>query len=147
MRILVNRQDAEDVLQDAFITAHASLHKLENDALFGGWLRSIAINKSLDVVRRRNRDAFLAAEEVVAEEEVTEEDPKTDYSVDEIMAAHAQLPDGYRVITGLFLFEQLSHRDISLKLGISEGTSKSQYKRGRERLVQLIQQNKKNHAR
>jgi RNA polymerase sigma factor (sigma-70 family) len=136
MRVLNSREEAEDVLQESFITAFQNIGQLKNDEAFGGWLRSIVMNRAIDRVRARKGWHVELDENMPAEEH--SEDEHADYDPRTVMQALAQLPEGYRVIVTLFLFEDQSHKAIAGQLGISEGTSKSQYARGRKKLAELI---------
>ena len=74
---------------------------------------------------------------MVAETDEISEEPE--YEIPTVMQSIAELPDGYRLVFTLFVFEQYSHNEIAAALNISEGTSKSQYNRARKKLIQIIQ--------
>jgi RNA polymerase sigma-70 factor (ECF subfamily) len=135
MRILNNREEAEDVLQESFIKAFNSIEQYNGEGSFGSWLKKIVVNRSLDAIRKRQLN-FVSIDHVEVEESIGEEHES--YTVEEIRAAIRELPDGYRVILSLFLFEDYSHKMIAEHLKISEGTSKSQYHRARKKLQELI---------
>lgn len=136
LRILNNSDEAEEVLQDSFLKAFDKINTYDKNYAFGAWLKRIVINRSLDVLKKRKL-FFVPLEEgsfVPKEEEEAEEI----YSVEIIKKCVAELPDGYRTILTLFLFEDCSHKEIAEMLNISEGTSKSQYNRARKKLAELI---------
>jgi RNA polymerase sigma factor (sigma-70 family) len=139
MRMLNNREEAEDLLQDCFVKAFGNIAQLKDDAAFGSWLKRMVVNRSIDLLRKRGPLHLPLDENLTAVEEPEEEQGIT-YEPAIITEALATLPDGYRLIVGLFLFENYSHKMIAEKLGISEGTSKSQYARGRAKLAATIRQ-------
>jgi RNA polymerase sigma-70 factor (ECF subfamily) len=140
-RMLGNSEEAKDVLQDSFIAAFRNIGQLTENGAFGGWLRTSVINRCIDLVRKRNYMTLPLELKEMPEEEKFEE-PDGDYTIEDIRNAMLQLPDGYRLILTLFLFEEHSHKMIARSLNISEGTSKSQYARGRKKLALLLHQNK-----
>jgi RNA polymerase sigma factor (sigma-70 family) len=90
VRLLNNIPEAEDVLQESFITAFKNLSQLRESAGFGSWLKRIVINKSLDVLRKRNVRFTNVDEETIIDEEVVEQE--ADYDVQAIRAAVLKLP-------------------------------------------------------
>jgi RNA polymerase sigma-70 factor (ECF subfamily) len=142
MRILNNRDEAEDVLQESFVAAFRHIRSFEEKGSFGGWLKRIVINKSLDALKKQ-KQSFLPIDELnIAEEEEPEEENGFVYDAVSLQKAIDRLPDGYRIILTLFLFEDYSHRMIAEKLGISESTSKSQYLRARKKLGTYLKEQK-----
>lgn len=139
MRMLNNREEAEEILQDAFITAFRNLAQLQDAGSFGSWLKKITINRSLDQLRKRKL-IFETVDDVdVADDD---EGPETEpaYTVENILAALRELDDAYRVVFTLHLFEHYSHRMISEKLGISESNSKAILFRAKKKLIGILQQ-------
>jgi RNA polymerase sigma factor (sigma-70 family) len=150
-RILNNRAEAEEVLQDSFLKVFEKIATYDPAHSFGAWLKRIVINGSLDVLKKR-KQVLLPLDEVPHAQEEEEEEPASDnyregFDVDTIKTCVAELPDGYRSILLLFLFEDYSHKEIAGLLGISEGTSKSQYSRARKKLMELLKQKKTAHER
>ncbi len=145
LRMLNNREDAEDVLQESFISAFKNLHQYSSKASFGSWLKRIVINACIAAIKKRNdRLIPLSAQGTDQPEEPMEEEEEITYDIEAIKLAISQLADGYRLIVSLYLFEDYSHKMIAEKLNISENTSKSQYSRARKRLMELIRlKNKK----
>lgn len=148
LRIINNSEDANDILQEAFIKAFQSIEKFENQAAFGGWLKRVVINQSIDVVRKK-KENFISIDNLgntEEEDEIETSGENIEYDVESIREAMQELPDGYRVVLTLYLFEEYSHKEISTMLNISEGTSKSQYNRAKKKIVQLIHQKNYSHA-
>ncbi len=97
------------------------------------------VNKSIDQLRKKSNATFEIDEttHLVAETDEISEEPE--YDIPTVLQSIAELPDGYRLVFTLFVFEQYSHNEIAAALNISEGTSKSQYNRARKKLIQIIQ--------
>lgn len=146
LRMLNTTQEAEDVLQESFITAFNAIHTYSAKSSFGAWLKRIVINKCIDVIRKR-RINFVSLGEEDYLEEATHPNEETRYDVESIKRAMRLLPDGYRIILSLYVFEDYTHMQIAEKLGIQEGTSKSQYARAKKKLAELMTSNDSQHER
>lgn len=147
LRILNNRAEAEEVLQDSFLKAFDKLAGYDPGYSFGAWLKRIVINGSLDVLKKR-KAVLVPLDEVLHMAEEQEDAGEASYpeiipDAETIKTCVAALPDGYRSILLLFLFEDYSHREIAELMGISEVTSRSQYSRARKKLTELIQQHER----
>ncbi len=138
IRIVVNRSDAEDILQEAFISAFNGLRNFKGDSTFGAWLKRIVINKSLNHLRQK-RLLFTEIENVHLLDEDVELEEMPEVSLQMIHDEIKELPDKARVVLNLFLLEGYQHKEIAGMLGISESTSKSQYQRARKLLQGNIQ--------
>lgn len=138
-RIVNDRMEAEDVLQESFINAFTRIQSYRGESSFGSWLKRIVINKSLNVIRKK-KQFFEDINEDILEDQVEEmEDEKMKYSVNDIYKAMKLLPDGYRVVFSLYMFEDLSHSEIAEQLGISVNTSKSQLSRAKRSMKVQMQ--------
>ncbi len=142
LRILNNTAEAEEVLQDSFLKAFEKIAGYDPKYSFGVWLKRIVINGSLDVLKKRKVVLVPLDEIQYAQEEETASEDEIGYDVESIKKCVAQLPDGYRTILSLYVFEDHSHKEIAELLGISEGTSKSQYNRAKKKLIELLKNNK-----
>lgn len=135
-RMTGNRNDAEDVLQDAFIIAFRNLVQLKDPLQFGGWLKRIVVNECI----RYGKKNFYWNEWEDERNNVADEETEwwKTVSFDIIHTEIKGLPDGCRQVFNLFVVEDYSHKDIADYLGISESTSKSQYHRARQLLKERI---------
>ncbi len=140
LRILNNSDEAEEVLQDAFLKAFEKLNQYDKKYAFGVWLKRIVINRSLDVLKKRKLN-FVSLNEANYMQEEDEEIEESIYDVEIIKKCIQELPDGYRTVLSLYLFEDYSHKEIAEALGINEGTSKSQYNRAKKKLAELVKYN------
>ena len=145
MRIVNNRDEAEDILQESFVKAFKDMTRFVSADAFGSWLKKVVVNHSLNSVQRKKLSFIALNEETEAVDEAGEKD-EMNYDIKIVVQCISELPDGYRVILTLFLFEQYSHKQIGETLNISEGTSKSQYNRARKKLVELVKQKITVHA-
>jgi RNA polymerase sigma-70 factor (ECF subfamily) len=143
-RILKNTSKAEDAMQESFITAFQKLASYKGESSFGAWLKRIAINKSVDELRK-NKIFFELIDESVEALKIEEDKPLGMDAENDLMKqvqyvkqAIQLLPDGYRIVLSLYLFEGFDHEEIAQILCISESTSRSQYTRARQKLVELL---------
>lgn len=138
LRLLNNQQDAEDVLQEAFVAAFRNLRNYRFDSSFGSWLKKIVINKGINLINKRKVE--LGHQDVDELNIELEDDEVSDveYSVETIKKAMQELPDGYRVILSLYLFEGYDHNEIGEILSIATSTSKSQFHRAKKKLKNIL---------
>jgi len=141
-RMLGRREDAEDVVQDAFTEAFTKLKQFRYDSSFGAWLKRIVVNRSLNFLRDRKivfSEWEKSANQVADKNEFfTEPDQDRTFSLSKVKAAITQLPHGYRQIINLYLVEGYDHIEIGEILNISNGTSKSQYHRAKKKLLEIV---------
>lgn len=138
-RIVNNLEEAEDVLQESFISAFKNLGKYRGDSTFGSWLKRIVVNNSINMIRKRKMEFDdLEADDV---KEVFEQDNiDPGIGVDQIKIGIECLPDGFRTVLSLYLIEGYDHREIGEILNISESTSKSQYNRAKKKLRTILKE-------
>ena len=138
MRMLANKMDAEDVIQEAFVSAFRKIGDYRREATFGAWLRRIVINHCINFMQRK-KSFFesLDDENVEAVDDAADRQDLT-FSPEVIHASVKMLPEGSRVILNLYLFEGYKHREIAQMLEISESTSKSQYQRAKKLLKEKL---------
>ncbi|WP_040490173.1 RNA polymerase sigma factor [Indibacter alkaliphilus] len=146
LRYLKHQEDAEDVLSSALIKVFRSLHRFEYkmEGSFEAWARKITVNECLMCLRKQMRSPMMVEPEEHFQKEG--EDILDKLSADELFGLILQLPEGYRTVFNLYEIEGFSHPEISEKLGISEGTSKSQLSKAKNYLKKLIIANGWNHA-
>lgn len=133
-----DRDVAMDILQDGFIKIFKKMDTYQLDGSLEGWMRRVMTNTAIDYYRKHKKsNQFLDVNEVVIEDERAE-DSFSKLRVEEIFTYLKRLPEGARVIFNLYAVEGYSHKEISEKLNISEGTSKSQFSRARMLLQKWI---------
>jgi len=146
LRIVGDSDDAEDVMQEAFLKAFAKLETYRKEVSFGAWLKRIVINKSLDFLRLKREQ--LSLEDATEVGEMVDEPSGTlevEYRVEEIKKAIYLLPEGYRIVLSLILMEGYDHEEVSMILNISNATSRTQYHRAKKRLIELLKKNNEDH--
>ena len=138
LRIVNDTMEAEDIMQESFLSAFEKIDTYSGTVSFGAWLKKIVINRSLDILNRRKAifediDSHTAIRDESSEDLIRKEE--TDVQVEEIKEAIGKLPDGYRIILSLYLLEGYDHDEISEILSISSSTSRSQLSRAKQRLI------------
>lgn len=146
LRMLKHSHDAEDVLQVAFVDIFGKINTFNFEASISAWIKRIVVNRCIDHLKKRK---LLTTDLDPGRHDVAAIDPSTapaaapkKMSVEAIKRATRELSEGYRVVLSLYLFEGYDHEEISQILGISVGTSKSQYSRARKRLAAIINEQK-----
>lgn len=139
-RIVNDKEEAKDVLQEAFLRAFTYLHKYNEQASFGAWLRKIVVNTAINALKKRNR-RFIRLSDTFIPEAPPESEVDLDVQnllLSQVRAAIQQLPDGYRTVLSLYLIEGYDHKEIAQILGIATSTSISQYHRAKKKLIHLL---------
>ena len=144
-RMLGNKQEAEDIAQEAFVRAYINLHSYDQKRKFSTWLYRIGTNLCIDRIRKKKPDYYLDAEVAgtdgldmysqIAADEKLPEDVVTQMELqDRIQYEISRLPDKYRSVIVLKYIEELSLQEISEILDMPLGTVKTRIHRGREAL-------------
>lgn len=137
MRMLGNKEDAEDIVQDSFVDAFKNLSSFKYDSTFGAWLKRIVINKSINYLKKKRVPVVpMEDHEFHLTEEVNEKIEAVE--IKKVKLGIAQLPAGYKQILNLYLIEGYDHIEIGEILDITTSTSKSQYHRAKKKLVEII---------
>ena len=145
-RMLNDQVEAEDVMQESFLAAFLKINTYRGEMSFGSWLKKIVINKSIDILRTR-KVRFEELNEKMAEPDESENtglnyEEENEYQVAKIKEAVRMLPEGFRIVLTLALFEGYDHEEISMILKISESTSRSQLTRAKKKLIEYLKNNK-----
>ncbi len=138
-RIVNNTGEAEDALQEAFISAFRNLHYYRGDAPFGSWLKRIVVNKSINAIKKNRTEQLPDNEDFDVPDPTEDQGREFPFSVENVRKAIALLPDGYRSVLSLYLVEGYDHSEIAEILGISESTSKSQFNRSKKKLREILE--------
>ena len=135
-----NRSDAEDVLQDGFITIFQKIHQYKGKGSFEGWLKRIVINTALQKYREKSPLSLVKEEyNVETKEDVALDMDESKINLSNLLALIQELPDRYRLVFNLYVLDNYSHKEIAEMLKISEGTSKSNLSRARLILKKKIE--------
>lgn len=132
-------KDAEDVLQEGFVKVFHHLGQYRQQGELGAWIRRIMVNTALNFLKRNRKyqDEMFFTDNYL--HPVSEDDPTIRLEAKELAHLIRQLPAGYQVIFNLYAVEGYSHVEIGEMLGISDGTSRSQYSRARNLLITWIE--------
>ncbi len=141
-RLMNSREEAEDMLQEAFTQAFLKLDTFRYESSFGAWLKRIVINTCINEINRRKVELTYCDE--FHQNNFTEETEETEvpFTVANVMNAMKLLPEGGRMVFSLYLLEGYDHVEIAQIMNISESTSKSQFMRAKRRIVQLLEEQK-----
>lgn len=131
IRYIGDRDQAEDVLQDGFITLFAKLETYKGDGSFEGWARRVFVTTALMALRKK--DALKMSEDLETvrgmKSETASQTQQIGYK--ELMKLITSLPPGFRTVFNMYSIEGYSHKEIAEALGISETTSRTQLSRAR----------------
>jgi RNA polymerase sigma-70 factor (ECF subfamily) len=153
LRYTKNHDQAKDILQDGFIKVFRSLEKFNRDGSFEGWIRRIMVNTAIDHFRRTKNSYLLLGEERSIEdfgdqdeEDVMEEEREEDgmdLKPADVINAMQKLTPAYRTVFNLYIFEEMTHKEIADSLGISIGTSKSNLAKAKQNLKKFLKKEHK----
>lgn len=140
MKYCKNRDEAQDNLQDSFVTIFTKINTYKNAGSFEGWMKRIVINKAID---RYKRKPYLESidDHQVQEEDTTIDRDDTAIPLQTLLKLVQELPDRYRLVFNLYQLDNYTHKEIAMALNISQGTSKSNLHRAKlilkERIIAL----------
>ncbi len=139
-RYAISREEAEDFLQETFITVFRKLNQWKGDGELGAWIRKITVNTSLNGIKARHR--FTENMNVIPIDNISYNDASQQPDSDkELMELVHHLPLGYKTVFNLYAIEGYSHEEIGKMLDIKPATSRSQLARARELLMKKINSN------
>jgi RNA polymerase sigma-70 factor (ECF subfamily) len=143
-RMMNNREEAEDMLQEAFTQAFLKLESFRYESAFGVWLKRIVINTCINAKNKRIVELTLMDEMHHLDQPEIQENNEEDVqlTVAGITKAMEKLPEGGRIIFSLYLLEGYDHGEIAQILNITESTSKSQFMRAKRRIVEILNEQK-----
>lgn len=142
LRYCRSREDAQDVLQEAFVSVFRKLEEWRGDGSLEGWIRRVVVGKAIDFYRSQKKIMNLYEDAEIIDADGS---PWLDHGLENqstaeaLAAAIRQLPDRSRLVFNLFAVEGYSHKEIAQELGIEEGTSKSQLAHARKLLQKYLQ--------
>ena len=140
LRYVGDRDTAQDILQDGFITLFAKLDTYGGEGSFEGWARKIFVNTALMYLRKT--DALKLSTDIEEARRLSSDDPSALQKIgyQELLRLIAELPPGFRTVFNMYVVEGYSHKEIGEALGISEVTSRSQLQRARKMLQDKIKE-------
>ena len=129
---------AQDIMQEAFIKAFKKMDSYTGEASFGAWLKRIVINQSLDWIKKQKLETVSLDDQVVAVADDGDWDIESETSLTDIYHCIEQLPQKCKSVVKLYLLEGYDHQEVAQILQITEGSSRSQLSRGKNRLKELL---------
>lgn len=141
-RIVGSSDEAEDVLQEAFLDAFNRIKDFRQETTFGLWLKQIVVHRAINLLRKRKINLVeMDGDEL---ENIPDDEPEdleeTQYKVAQVKEAMKELPEGYRVVISLYLLEGYDHEEIGQILHITENTSRTQFLRAKRKLSEILKQ-------
>lgn len=133
-----NRFDAEDILHEGFIKIFENINKYKNIGSFEGWMRKIIVNTALEKFRKKQHLYSVDMDTIKDNDFFIDEKLAINLSVNDLLKFIQELSPQYKMVFNLFAIEGYSHSEISKKLGISVGTSKSNLSRARGILKEKV---------
>ena len=144
LRYMSDQDSVQDVVQEGFLKVFNNIEGYTFKGSFEGWMRRIMVNTAIDAIRRRNAAGWVLGDEGSFEPvdedggwEMEEEEGAV-YTVHDVLDAMEHLTPMYRTVFNLYVFDNLGHQEISDRLGISVGTSKSNLAKARRNLRELL---------
>jgi len=138
-RLVNHTAEAEDLMQETFVAAFQAINRFENTGGFRAWIKRIAINKSISWLRKKKiRLVELEPGGIRIEEEEPIDEKAFVFKVEEVKRAIDALPDSYRTIVQLHVFENITHVEIGEMLGLANNTVRIQYHRAKQKILQTL---------
>ena len=142
LRYSRSRDEAEDLLQEGFLKIFHNINTFRNNGSLEGWIKRIMINHALNQYKKNRKVPFTEDVEEINEtdilqdnEEIENQDP---VPAEKLLEMVQSLPEGYRMVFNLYIFEEYSHKEIAETLNISENTSKTQLLKARRHLQKRV---------
>jgi len=143
LRYARTEAEAEDIFQDAFIKVFKNIAEIKDVHATDAWVKAIVIRTAINYYQRTTKNESLKISFEDTEQSLESQDYEriiSQMDLDMLLKIIGSLPNGYRTVINLHLIDGYSHGEIAEILSISEGTSKSQYRRGKNLLIKKLQQ-------
>jgi len=147
MRYATDYNEAQDILHEGFIKVFAKLKSFKNKGSFEGWIRRIIVNSAIDYVRAKKKLTFDSEEKSIIDnikdedEVLIEAENLSKIKAELIIELIQELSPAYKTVFNLYVLEDYSHKQVAEVLGISEGTSKSNLAKAKQKLRELFEEN------
>ena len=142
LRYSRSRDEAEDLLQEGFLKIFHNINTFRNNGSLEGWIKRIMINHALNQYKKNRKVPFTEDVEEINETDILQdyEEPEIQDPVpaEKLLEMVQSLPEGYRMVFNLYIFEEYSHKEIAETLNISENTSKTQLLKARRHLQKRV---------
>jgi len=138
LRLIEHTGEAEDILQESFVAAFQGIDGFKNTGGFRAWVKRIAINKSIDCIRKRKMRFVEFEPGLISEEDETTDEAEFEYTMDAVNDAIEALPHAYRTVFNLFAIENIPQAEIAQMLGLEHNTVKTQYHRAKHKILNTL---------
>lgn len=132
--------EVDDILQESFVKVFHNLKNFKFEGSFDGWLKRIVVNTALAILKKNKTNFDFDNIDDLPELDIPTdlEDDLEDINAGEILLIISKLPPGYKIVFNLYVLEDYSHKEIADTLGISEGSSRSQYSKAKKMIKKLL---------
>lgn len=137
LRYSSNDDSAGEILNDSFLKVFQNINKYDEKQVFKAWIRTITVNTAIDYYRKNSQTPFF---EEFEDQQIIDidKDVISHISAEEILQLVRQLTPAYRTVFSLYVIDGYTHKEIAEKLGIQEGTSKSNLQDARKKLQKML---------
>jgi RNA polymerase sigma factor (sigma-70 family) len=139
LRYAGSRSQAQDMLQDGFLQVYIDLHQYRHEGSFEGWMRRVILHVIYRTLRKEPHLLPFNQEEEAVYQPDSNDDEFRQRTARELIAMMQHLAPGFRTVLNMYIFEGYNHKEIGAILGISEGTSKSQFMRAKAALREIYE--------
>ncbi len=141
LRYADSRQEAAEILNDAFMKVFNNISSYDTNRPFKPWLRRIIVNTAINHYHKHKTDTQQVDFDTVGSEISREQEILSGISYDEIVEMVQQLSPAYRTVFNLYVIEGFKHREIAEMLDIAVGTSKSNLAKAKRNLQSIVEKN------
>ncbi|NLA25495.1 MAG: sigma-70 family RNA polymerase sigma factor [Bacteroidales bacterium] len=139
LRYTKNRVEAEDLLHDCFLKIIENIEAFQFSGSSEGWVKRIAVNTAINKYRSKRRDIELEDDESQFDDANTKVESQIEkLQLEELLNIINSISEGYRIIFNMYVIEGYQHKEIADILGISENTSKTQYRKARLAIIEKL---------
>ncbi len=143
LRYADDRQEASDILQDAFLKVFDKIRLYNDEGSFEGWVRRIIVNTSIDAIRKKKKeilsdDTSIYQDSAIDDNENEDTSPYEGINVNDVVIAMQQLSPVYQAVFNMYVMDGLTHQEIANELNISVGTSKSNLSKARQKIKKIL---------
>lgn len=140
IRLVNDSLEAEDIMQEAFLSAFKNIHTYKEEVSFGSWLKKIVVNRSLDYLKKRrlSLDPLDERRTAIIDEDDSEVMDEVTQKVAEVKQAIVALPESYRVLITLHLIEGYDHDEIAEITGMTNANVRTTFSRARKKLQEML---------
>lgn len=142
LRYADDKQEASDILQDAFLKVFDKIGLYNDEGSFEGWVRRIIVNTSIDAIRKKKKEILSDDTSIYQDSQIDEDDddttPYEGIDVNDVVIAMQELSPVYQAVFNMYVMDGMTHQEIADELNISVGTSKSNLSKARKKIKTIL---------